>query len=272
MKKILIILCLALVAQSQVAAKPDLVIISSPDKLHCNDTIAVFSPAGKRNDKGIKTVFLLHGWSGNWKDWSENMDLQKMSDQTGWRVITPDGYYDSWYFDNADSRKMQWRTSFWTEMWPELDRRYGLDPDKTFITGLSMGGHGAMNIFLDHPERFAGAGSMSGVLDLKASKSAFIKICSILGKSPLEDMSGFSAINRLKAFKKTPGSENKLLVITCGSEDREALVNCSSAFAGKCDELGLKHILMLSPGGHNWKYWPYIVYYHLRWFDEHLVK
>ena len=256
-------------AQSQTAAKPDIVIVKSPDKLHCDDTIAVYSPKGMTKEKDIKTVFLLHGWSGNWKDWSKNMNIQKMSDQTGWRVITLDGFYASWYFDNADPEKMQWRTSFWTEMWPELNSRYGLKSDRTFITGLSMGGHGAMNVFLDHPDRFAGAGSMSGVLDLMATGNRF-NICEILGKSSVEEISRYSAINRLEDLKKTPHAADKLLVVTCGSEDREGLVNSASAFAEKCDRLGLKHILMLSPGAHDWKYWPYIVWYHLRWFDEHM--
>ncbi len=271
MKKFLLIVCAAVMAQIQAAAKPDIVIVKSPDKLHCDDTIAVFSPKGMKNKKDIKTVFLLHGWSDNWKKWSQKADMQKLADETGWRIINPDGFYASWYFDNADPEKMQWRTSFWTEMWPELDRRYGLKPDRTFITGLSMGGHGAMNIFLDHPECFAGAGSMSGVLDLAATRDKF-KVWEIVGKSSVDQIKGYSAINRLEDFKKGPHSDGKLLVVTCGSEDRNSLVDCSSAFAQKCDDLGLKYILMLSPGGHNWKYWPYIIYYHLGWFDEHMAQ
>ena len=70
------------------------------------------------------------------------------------RIICPDGFYKSWYLNNANPALMQWRTFFWEECWPEMDRRYGLKADKTFIDGLSMGGHGAMNLFLDHPERF----------------------------------------------------------------------------------------------------------------------
>lgn len=269
MKNTLVFYISAILLCACASGGPDIVIVNSPDKLHCDDTVAVYSPSGMKNLKDIKTVFLLHGWSDSWSKWGRETDMQKLADDTGWRIINPDGFYDSWYFDNADPRKMQWRTSFWTEIWPELDERYGLKPDRTFITGLSMGGHGAMNIFLDHPERFAGAGSMSGVLDLGATKERF-PVWEIVGKSSIEEIPEYSAINRLEAFKAGNDHEGKLLAITCGSEDGDSFVDCSTAFAQKCDALGLKYIFMLSPGGHNWKYWPYIIYYHLGWFDEQM--
>ena len=61
---------------SCVSGGPDIVIVKSPDKLHCDDTIAVYSPAGMKNLKDMKTVFLLHGWSDSWSKWGREADMQ----------------------------------------------------------------------------------------------------------------------------------------------------------------------------------------------------
>lgn len=194
------------------------------------------------------------------------MNLQKLADDTGWRIITPDGFYDSWYMDNADTAGMQWRTSFWKELWPVLDEKYGLKPDKTYITGLSMGGHGAVNVFLDHPERFAGAGSMSGVLDLSHSYSQKL-ICSILNKEDILDCAPFATVSRLGDVDSSL-LQGKKLVVTCGYDDEPLYVNSANAFAGRCRELGIRHILILSPGVHNWDYWSRAVRQHIHNFSE----
>ena len=137
MKRISILFAALLLLVPEFARAGRMIVVESP-LLHCNDTILVYSPGGDDQAKDIKTVFLLHGYSGNYSDWSSHMDLQDLSDRTGFRIICPDGFYRSWYIDNADPAQMQWRSFFWKEAWPLLDAAYGLKPDRTFITGLSM--------------------------------------------------------------------------------------------------------------------------------------
>ena len=185
--------------------------------LHCTDSVLVFSPSA---EKDLPTLFLLHGFSGKYSDWSRHTDLQAAAESSGFRIICPDGFYKSWYFNDANPANMQWRTFFWEECWPELDKRYGLKADKTFIDGLSMGGHGAMNIFLDHPERFRGAGSMSGVLVLHHSGTSKEIIPGILGVESIYDpvCAAESAINRLERIGDA--APQKIILISCGTEDK----------------------------------------------------
>ena len=160
------IIALALIVlTAPLSGAQELFMFDSPN-LHCKDSVLVFSPSA---DKDLPTLFLLHGFGGKYSDWSRHTDLQAAAESSGFRIICPDGFYKSWYLDDANPANMQWRKFFWEECWPAMEKRYGLKADKTFIDGLSMGGHGAMNIFLDHPERFRGAGSMSGVLVLHHS-------------------------------------------------------------------------------------------------------
>lgn len=249
----------------------ELIVLNSKDYLHCDDSILVFNPATAKKD--IPTVFLLHGYKGNFRNWSKQMDLQALANETGFRIICPDGFYGSWYFDDADKGKMQWRSFFWNECWPYLKERYCLVPERTFITGLSMGGHGAMNIFLDHPELFRGAGSMSGVLDLTYSGSK-PAIAEVLGMPDVynDTVKAQSACNRLGRIKETCSPEEiskKILVVTVGYYDTP-FVEAGEVFRSKCMEYDIPHVFMTSQGRHRWNYWTWVVKYHLSWFAEKL--
>ena len=157
------------------AGAQQLVVISSPH-LHADDSVLVFIPQQFEANYAeeycveccgdpdpVPALFLLHGWSGCYRNWADKSDLQRVADESGFIIICPDGFYDSWYVNAKDPNDMQWRDFFDKELYPQIKEKYFLSPEKTFITGLSMGGHGAINLFLDDVSRFRAAGSMSGV-------------------------------------------------------------------------------------------------------------
>ena len=146
-------LLLCIMAAGQTSAQ-ELIVIESKN-LKCNDSLLVFTP--ENVNEQTPTLFLLHGWSGCYKDWSNKHDIQEISNRTNFRIICPDGFYNGWYLNNTDPEKMQWRTFFWSELFPMMKEKFNLVPERTFITGLSMGGHGAMNLFLDNPDVFKSA-------------------------------------------------------------------------------------------------------------------
>ena len=61
---------------------------------------------------------------------------------------------DMWYFDEAE-------VDFW-EVWNRLASSFTLDPERTVISGYSMGGYGAYKLGLAHPDLFAKAMSLAG--------------------------------------------------------------------------------------------------------------
>lgn len=249
-----LLVCLSLGAQ-------DTLVFDSVN-LHRADTVLVFSPSGRAGERALPTLILLHGFGGNYASWAAHTDMQASCDSFGFRIICPDGFKDSWYLNNADPDKMQWRTFFWEELWPALDSRYGLEAGCTFIDGLSMGGHGAINLFLDHPERFRGAGSMSGVLVLRYTGSSKQLIPSILGVASIEDplCLAESAITRLESFK----AKDKLILISCGTEDY--LLRASEEFVARCQALGIPCTATYTPGAHTWPYWVATLPQHLSLF------
>lgn len=274
MKKTLILLILAVC--SLMTAKGQQVEIVTSANLRCDDTLRIYSPKASDiydfmgNEKNLPTLFLLHGWSGCWRNWGDKFDLQAISDETGFRIICPDGFYNSWYVDSIYEEGMQYRKFFWEELYPELDKKYGLDPAKTFITGLSMGGHGAINIYLDHPECFRGAGSMSGVLNLLHTNLIDSQVSKVLGpfKENKERYEAESAVNRLKAYSEnmTEADKSKLLLISCGYEDRYAV--STREFCERCETLGIPYIQTLAPATHSWKFWGFALEQQLHIFGK----
>lgn len=61
---------------------------------------------------------------------------------------------DMWYFDEAE-------TDFW-EVWNRVATSYTLDPERTVISGYSMGGYGSYKLGLQYPHLFAKGMSLAG--------------------------------------------------------------------------------------------------------------
>ena len=249
-------------------------IVINSENLHTADTILVFTPGNNSSTaeemrvKGpnMPTVILLHGWSGCWKNWSDKYDIQRIADSTGFRIICPDGFYASWYVNHADSQKMQYRTFFDEEFFPQMKERFNLTEENTFITGLSMGGHGAISLFLNHPERYRAAGSMSGVLDLRDTKiKDLMTTCGDSTRLVKE-----CCVERLESMKDTLKALNRTMIVSCGYSD--GLFCSTEKFSAKCRQLGINHMAIFSPGVHSWAYWGYALQLHLTAFRRILNK
>lgn len=251
----LIILCMMSI-QSLTAQKEETIIIRSSN-LRCNDTVKVYSPSC--SGSGTPTLFLLHGWSGCYRNWGDKYDLCSIAEKSGFRIICPDGFYNSWYLNNIDENKMQWRTFFDEELYPQMKEKYGLDPERTFISGLSMGGHGAINIFIDDTTRFRAAGSMSGVLNLHRTNLIENEVSQVLGNYE-QNYDMYTSESAIRRIEKIRGC-TKPLILCCGYDDSYCI--CTEEFAARCRELGIPSIEIISPGTHSWKFWGYALGEHL---------
>ena len=145
----------------------DTLVISKP-YIPYPDTTLIFTPQNSSQLNKISLIFLLHGWSGNYAQWNIITNLQSYADKYKMIIVCPDGFYDSWYLDNTFEPRVQFERFFWNDLVPEILQKYKVDSTKIFISGLSMGGHGALMLFLKHPDFFLSAGSTSGILDLTA--------------------------------------------------------------------------------------------------------
>ena len=123
-----------------------------------------------------------------------------------------------------------------------------------------MGGHGAINLFLDNPDKFKSAGSMSGVLDLELTPLKSNQIPDVIGDK-VERLAQESAINRVHKLE----GKNKPFIISCGYDD--FYVRCTDLFSEKCRYMGIPHFVLLTPGKHSWPYWGFALEQHIHFFQ-----
>jgi S-formylglutathione hydrolase FrmB len=213
----------------------------------------VYTP--KEYAKGIEKyplVYLFHGWAGSSYDWKINYDVQKLADKYKMIIVLPDGYYDSWYLNSVNQNDLQYESAFWKRLVPFVEKIYRVDTKNIFITGLSMGGHGAITFYLKYRDHFKAAGSMSGILDITqfASKWGISKKLGDFKKNK-SLWEKYSAINLLSSYI---GDKKKLnIYVTCGKKDFASKVN--AAFAKKAKSLNVQILSTSDAGTHNWEYW-----------------
>ena len=131
-----------------------------------------------------------------------------------------------------------------------------------------MGGFGAFKLALNHPEHFAAAASLSGVLDLEAfvnqtentgedgrDMQFIFGDCPIAGS--IDDL--FACAERLAASRR-PAPR---LYQWCGTED--GLHPGNIRFRNKAKRLKLPITYRESPGGHDWQYWDEHIQHVLKW-------
>ena len=212
------------------------------------------------------TVYLLHGYGGGAFDWQNHVDLRPWADAFGLLIVTPDGSPDSWYLDSPRVPDSYFETFVGVELPAFVEARYGARRDRMGrgITGLSMGGHGALFLALRHPDTFGAAASMSGGLDLRFDTTAW-SLQKHLGAyhDNADTWAAFSVSTLL--LEARPDRVPRLL-IDCGVDDFFIPLNRevhAMLLARK-----IPHDYAERPGGHTWDYWVRALPYHLRFLDE----
>lgn len=214
----------------------------------------------------IPVVYLLNGYGGDYTQWLRvRPDMGELADNYGMFMVMPSGM-DSWYWDSPVDPSMQMESFITLELVPELRARYramSTDPAHNAITGLSMGGHGAMWLAMRHPDLWGSMGSNSGGVDIMPFPTKW-KMAERLG--PQDDnykrWQESTVINNLDLLKQN----GQNIIFDCGSEDFFHDVNAD--LHNKMLELKVPHTYISRPGKHNHKYWSNSILHQLLYFDR----
>jgi S-formylglutathione hydrolase FrmB len=118
-------------------------------------------------------LYLLHGASGNYANWTLFGDVQRTTAGEPLIVVMPDGggggWYSNWY-NGGRGGPPQWERYHVDQLIGLVDQRYRTVAARRgrAVAGLSMGGFGALSYAARHPDLFAYAASFSGGVDLNA--------------------------------------------------------------------------------------------------------
>ncbi|MFT5253543.1 MAG: putative tributyrin esterase [Flavobacteriales bacterium] len=229
-----------------------------------------------KSKTSFPVLYLLHGAYGHFNDWlskTPNKNLiQQLSDQYNMIIVMPEGETFSFYLDSPVNKGSQFETYITSEVVHKIDNTYRTINDRKgrFITGLSMGGHGAMYLSAKHPELFCAAGSMSGVADMGSmitpeSKERISKLMEPVfgpeGKSQ-EVYASYAVLGMVTKMKT-----NKLaLIIDCGVDD--FLIESNRELHRRLVYEKVAHDYTERPGAHTWEYWENALPYHVLFFSK----
>jgi S-formylglutathione hydrolase FrmB len=227
---------------------------------------AVVTPDSYSTGQALPVVYLLHGYGGNYSNWLTNVkEINGLSDQYRLMIVCPDGNIGSWYFDSPIDKNYRYETYIIQELIPWIDGHYTTiaSPRGRGITGLSMGGHGALYLAFRHQDVFGTAGSMSGGVDFRPFPNNW-EIAQRLGNYAEypDNWEQNTVINLLHLLK--PNSLS--LIIDCGSEDFFYQVNCQ--LHEQLLYRNIPHDFISRPGVHNWAYWKNSVPYQLLFMHQ----
>jgi putative tributyrin esterase len=251
--------------------------ILKSDFLAQADSVLVFKPKAYHENEKYPLVYLLHGYSGNYKQWSQTTDLQKLADQYGFIIVTPDGF-TSYYINSPINKGFRYEDFFFKELVPKVHKSFSIDEKNIFISGLSMGGYGALRYFILHPEYFNAAGSTSGALEIdyhnfqKVSQQFWQTnrmtddLIKNIGNPETENWNRYSISTLLK---QNPDF-NKPFIFDCGMED--VLYPSSENLKFLTDSLNIPTTFISQPGNHNTEYWNGSIKHHFVYFHQHIKR
>ena len=238
------------------------------------DTVETYSDAMKKKIKAVvvrpdnyeslkemPVVYLLHGYSDGYDGWlKKGNGFQTAADRHNIMIVCPDGGYSSWYWDSPVDDKFKYETYVSKELVSFIDGKYKTIKDRKGrgITGLSMGGHGALYLALKHQDVYGAAGSMSGGVDILPFPNNWdmAKRLGTYAENP-EVWEKHSVINLLHLL--TPNS--LALIIDCGVDDFFFEVN--ENLHKQLLYRNIPHDYISKPGNHSWPYWKVAVHYQM---------
>jgi len=266
MKRILVFSLTILVFASTQAAIIDTIQVYS-QSMQKNIKAIIVTPDNYASAKELPVVYLLHGFSGNYLDWiTKAKGFEKAADQYNLIIVCPDGGFGSWYWNSPIDPKSQYETFVSDELIKAIDTKYKTIKDRTgrAITGLSMGGHGALYLAIKHQDVFGAAGSMSGGVDIRPFPNNWdmAKQLGTYAQEP-ERWEKNTVINLLNLL--TPNS--LAIIFDCGTEDFFYKVN--ENLHQQLMYRNIPHDFITRPGAHTWPYWINSVKYQLLFFRNY---
>lgn len=210
----------------------------------------------------MKTLYLLHGFSGSSKDWILGCHVQDLAAKYNMIIIMPSG--DNSFYLDAKGTGKAYCQYIGKELVEYVTKTFSLSDKKedTFIGGLSMGGFGAIHTGLTFTETFGKIIAFSSALvihDIKNTNTDFENTVAdyYYYSSVFGDLSQVEySINNpeyLIGLLKEQGKKIPPIYMTCGTED--FLIQQNRDFYKFLVKEGIDVEYMESTGTHDWDFW-----------------
>jgi S-formylglutathione hydrolase FrmB len=214
-------------------------------------------------------LYFLHGLGENEQTlfksggWNLVQDLEHQHKITDFLIVTPEAKA-TFYVNSADG-KVRYSDFFLREFLPYIETRYRIRPGRQSraITGISMGGYGALRFAFAYPGLFSAVSAESAALmtaspqELNATMHSGAPLGQLLGAvfgDPI-DVVHWRENDPFVLAKKNRAAIGKLAIyFNCGRDDQYQFEAGAEALHRQLDAEGIKHTYHLYPGDHSGSY------------------
>jgi S-formylglutathione hydrolase FrmB len=239
--------------------------------LHRSVGYCALLPQSYGGGEGTKyaVLYFLHGLGENEQaliasgGWGLIEDLRDEHQVGDFIVIAPQG--GSSFFINSAAGGERYSDFFLSEFLPYIENHYAVVQDRRRrgITGLSMGGYGALRFAFAHPEIFASVSAQSPALitespaqinqEMRAPGPLARLLATVFG-DPI-NVAHWQENNPFDLARRKPMQlKHEAIYINCGAEDELGFAQGAVKLHQQLIAEGIRHEFHLYPGGHNAEY------------------
>src|SRR5216684_4628815 len=214
-------------------------------------------------------LYFLHGLGQNEQmlfstgGWSLIEDLRRQHKISDFLIVAPEGGR-SFYINSADN-SLRYGDFFLQEFIPHIESRYRVRPGRQgrAITGVSMGGYGALRFAFAHPALFSAVSAQSAALipqtppELGAGGPSNGSLGRLLG-SAFGQPINLPHWNQNSVFvlakKNESGLHRLAIYFNCGQRDDFGFEDGAAALHQQLQAEGVRHEYRSYPGDHSLTY------------------
>jgi S-formylglutathione hydrolase FrmB len=212
--------------------------------------------------KRFPVLYFLHGLGGDQTflvstgGWSmiENAWEQKRFRE--FVLITPDA--DTSFYINSKSGRVKYETFFIREFIPAMEKKFRLEGTRSgrAISGISMGGYGALRFAFKYPQMFSSvAAHMPALLEQLPRGSQNAGFTAFFGTafgSPVDET--FWKANTPFVFARTSNLAGLKIYVDCGDRDNYGFDGGVREMDKLLTTRHVPHSFHIYPGQHDWEF------------------
>jgi S-formylglutathione hydrolase FrmB len=233
------------------------------------DTTAASKNPQVKDVPRYPVLYSLHGLGDNEQSlmntgaWSLIQDLREQHKIGEFLIVTPDAAR-TFYINSRDGH-VRYSDFFLQEFMPTIERRYRVRAGRNSrgITGMSMGGYGALRLAFAYPHLFSSVSAHSAALVAQPPRTSNYgpgegpPLAGMLGAlfgNPIDAAFWNENSPFVLAKRNAAGIARLKIYFDCGSEDSFGFDQGARAFDQELDTLKVKHEFHIYPGGHGVEY------------------